>query len=97
MVDTCAVFERRVRRDVCGDDAVKGKRQSRSRANCVNQIDSFATVFAISNNRRRSYEDLKAKGVNFQSAPDTALWGRFATFDDPDDNGWVLASEVAEA
>jgi hypothetical protein len=66
MVDTCAVFERRVRRDVCGDDGVKGKRQSRSRANRVNQIDSFATVFAISN-------------------------------DDPDGNGWVLASEVAEA
>jgi catechol 2,3-dioxygenase-like lactoylglutathione lyase family enzyme len=206
MVDTCAVFERRVRRVVCGDDTVKGKRQSRSRANRVNQIDSFATVIAISNKRRNltfigmiivqrgheippssrsggrterrnrvglrhiaivsipvsdqesakdfyvntlrfelvsdsvfgdqrwievkpsgtdtavtlvnwfptmpagslkgivlacdnadeSYEDLKAKGVNFQSTPETAFWGRFATFDDPDGNGWVLTSAVAE-
>ncbi len=42
----------------------------------------------------QSYEELKAKGVAFQSAPETAPWGRFATFDDPDGNEWVLVSEV---
>ncbi len=37
-----------------------------------------------------TYEELAARGVVFEGPVETAPWGRFATFDDPDGNGWVL-------
>jgi catechol 2,3-dioxygenase-like lactoylglutathione lyase family enzyme len=55
---------------------------------------SLKGIVLACDNADESYEELKANGVNFQSAPETAFWGRFATFDDPDGNGWVLVSEV---
>jgi len=44
----------------------------------------------------KTYDGLKAKGVTFLSAPENAFWGRFATFDDPDGNGWVLTGPAKE-
>ena len=35
------------------------------------------------------FEELRSKGVEL-SALEEAEWGRFATFSDPDGNGWVL-------
>ncbi len=35
------------------------------------------------------YEELRAKGIEVSSIEE-AEWGKFATFSDPDGNGWVL-------
>ena len=37
-----------------------------------------------------TYEELARRGVPFAGPIQEAPWGRFATFDDPDGNGWVL-------
>jgi catechol 2,3-dioxygenase-like lactoylglutathione lyase family enzyme len=37
-----------------------------------------------------TYRELAARGVQFDGPVQDAPWGRFATFDDPDGNGWVL-------
>lgn len=36
------------------------------------------------------YAALKARGLTFDGAIEAAPWGTFATFSDPDGNGWVL-------
>lgn len=36
------------------------------------------------------YEALKARGVTFEGEIESAPWGTWATFHDPDGNGWVL-------
>jgi len=41
-----------------------------------------------------TYDELAARGVQFSGAIEEQPWGTFATFDDPDGNGWVL-SEVS--
>jgi len=38
-----------------------------------------------------TYDDLAARGVAFDGPIETAFWGTYATFADPDGNGWVLA------
>lgn len=38
---------------------------------------------------RRDYEALQLRGLKL-SGLETAPWGTYATFDDPDGNGWVL-------
>jgi catechol 2,3-dioxygenase-like lactoylglutathione lyase family enzyme len=40
----------------------------------------------------RTYEELKARGVDFASAPERQPWGTFAVFKDPDGNQFVLSS-----
>jgi uncharacterized glyoxalase superfamily protein PhnB len=37
-----------------------------------------------------AYRELAARGVVFNGPLADAPWGRFATFQDPDGNGWVL-------
>jgi catechol 2,3-dioxygenase-like lactoylglutathione lyase family enzyme len=37
-----------------------------------------------------AYQELAARGVSFNGPVEEQFWGRFATFDDPDGNGWVL-------
>ena len=37
-----------------------------------------------------TYESWSARGVTFTSAPVDQPWGRFASFRDPDGNGWML-------
>ena len=37
-----------------------------------------------------TYEMLRNRGLSSASAIQTAPWGRYATFSDPDGNGWVL-------
>jgi predicted enzyme related to lactoylglutathione lyase len=55
----------------------------------------FATLAC--DNADESFEALKAKGVNFQGEPETAFWGRYVQFADPDGNSWVLVSEAPDA
>lgn len=39
----------------------------------------------------RAFDELRSRGVVFvETAPQEAPWGCFATFADPDGNGWVL-------
>ena len=42
-----------------------------------------------------AYDALAARGVAFHGPVQEAPWGRYATFDDPDGNGWVL-QEMAD-
>lgn len=37
-----------------------------------------------------AYEDLASKGVTFSGPIEEQPWGRFAQFDDPDGNGWII-------
>ena len=43
-----------------------------------------------SNDIDGDHERLSARGVQFSGPIQEAPWGRFATFRDPDGNGWVL-------
>lgn len=40
---------------------------------------------------RATYDDLKARGLQWTSPVQDEFWGVFATFDDPDGNGWVVS------
>lgn len=42
-----------------------------------------------------AYRELAARGVPFHGPIQDAPWGRYATFDDPDGNGWVLQGAPA--
>jgi catechol 2,3-dioxygenase-like lactoylglutathione lyase family enzyme len=45
-----------------------------------------------------AFDELRSRGVAFaEEAVENAPWGRWATFSDPDGNGWVLVGPVAEA
>lgn len=41
----------------------------------------------------RTYEELKARGVEFEGPPQKQPWGTFAVFKDPDGNQFVLSSK----
>lgn len=43
-------------------------------------------------NVEQTYQELLAKGVEFQTPPTKAPWGTFAMFKDPDGNTFVLSS-----
>jgi catechol 2,3-dioxygenase-like lactoylglutathione lyase family enzyme len=45
-------------------------------------------------NVEKTYQELKAAGVEFTSAPQKQPWGTFATFNDPDGNQFVLSSRA---
>jgi len=42
----------------------------------------------------RTYQELKAKGVEFDGPPRRADWGTSATFQDPDGNSFVITSRT---
>jgi predicted enzyme related to lactoylglutathione lyase len=37
-----------------------------------------------------AYEELRARGARFSGPPEDMPWGRFASLQDPDGNGWLL-------
>jgi len=37
-----------------------------------------------------AYEELRGRGADFSSPPEDMPWGRFASLQDPDGNGWLL-------
>jgi len=43
-------------------------------------------------NVEKTYEELRAKGVEFTAPPAKQPWGTFATFKDSEGNGFVLSS-----
>lgn len=44
-------------------------------------------------NVQRTYEELKARGVEFSGPPQKQPWGTYTTFKDPDGNEFVLGSK----
>jgi catechol 2,3-dioxygenase-like lactoylglutathione lyase family enzyme len=45
-----------------------------------------------------AFAELGSRGVAFaEDAVEDAPWGRWATFSDPDGNGWILVGPVAES
>ena len=59
------------------------------------QDDRIGTFFNGSfacDNVERTYEELKARGVEFSGPPQKQPWGTFTTFKDPDGNQFVVGS-----
>ncbi|HEX5437039.1 MAG TPA: VOC family protein [Gemmatimonadaceae bacterium] len=57
-----------------------------------NRIGGFSNVTFYADNVQRTYEELRAKGVEFVQEPETADWGTAAVFKDVDGNVFVLSS-----
>ncbi len=59
------------------------------------QQDRVGTFFNGSfacDNVERTYEELKARGVEFSGPPKKEPWGTYTTFKDPEGNEFVLGS-----
>jgi catechol 2,3-dioxygenase-like lactoylglutathione lyase family enzyme len=57
------------------------------------RIGTFASMAFWSDDVERTYEELKARGVEFLGPPQKADWGSAALFKDPDGNTLVISSE----
>ncbi len=44
----------------------------------------------------QTYGELAGRGLHWNGPVEEAFWGTFATFDDPDGNGWVVAQSRHE-
>ncbi len=56
------------------------------------RIGTHQNVTFYADDVRRTYEELKARGVEFVREPEEADWGAAAVFKDPDGNVFVLSS-----
>jgi predicted enzyme related to lactoylglutathione lyase len=56
------------------------------------RIGTFVNTSWEVDNLDKSYDDLKAKGVDFQSPPQKQPWGHFAIMKDSEGNQIVLSS-----
>lgn len=56
------------------------------------RIGTFSHVTFYADDVERTYEELRAKGVQFRQGPQKADWGTAAIFEDPDGNVFVLSS-----
>ena len=57
------------------------------------RIGTAAHVTFWSANVKKTYDELKAKGVAFDAEPQSADWGSFAIFRDSEGNQFVLSSK----
>ena len=57
------------------------------------RIGTFQGLSFVSNDVKKTYDELKARGVEFAGPPKTADWGSSAIFKDPDGNQFVLSSK----
>lgn len=57
------------------------------------RIGTHQHVTFYADDVRRSYEEMKNRGVEFVQEPRTADWGTAAVFKDPDGNVFVLSSK----
>ncbi|MGH2486599.1 MAG: VOC family protein [Ktedonobacterales bacterium] len=51
---------------------------------------SVQGLVLVTDDIQGDYTALTARGLTFGGAIESAPWGTFATFSDPDGNGWVL-------
>jgi catechol 2,3-dioxygenase-like lactoylglutathione lyase family enzyme len=56
------------------------------------RIGSASNVTFMADDVAKTYEELRTRGVEFTSAPETMPWGTYAVFNDPDGNSFVLSS-----
>lgn len=57
---------------------------------------SIHGLVLVTDNLAEAHETLKERGLAI-SPIETAPWGQFATFTDPDGNGWVLQQTAPDA
>ena len=57
------------------------------------RIGTFAPLSFTCDNVQKTYEDLKAKGVEFVQEPKTEPWGTSAIMKDPDGNQYVIGTK----
>jgi catechol 2,3-dioxygenase-like lactoylglutathione lyase family enzyme len=57
------------------------------------RIGTFSNVVFYSDNVEKTYEEMLAKGVEFQQPPKKEGWGTSAIFKDVDANAFVLSSK----
>lgn len=56
----------------------------------------FQGAVLDTNDLNSSYEELKSRGLELSPIKE-APWGTYATFSDPDGNGWVLQQALSDA
>lgn len=56
------------------------------------RIGTFSPVVFASADVEKSYEELKARGVDFDGPPEKQPWGTFAKFKDSEGNQFVLST-----
>ena len=57
------------------------------------RIGGFANLSFASDDVRKTYDELSARGMEFVQPPKTEHWGTSAIFKDPDGNTFVLSSK----
>ena len=53
----------------------------------------FSNIIFTSDDVRKTYDELKERGVQFVEPPKEEFWGIYCIFADPDDNRFVLSSQ----
>lgn len=54
----------------------------------------MSNIIFTSDDVRKTYEELKERGVEFSEPPTEQFWGIYAIFSDPDGNKFVLSSDT---
>ncbi|HET7208853.1 MAG TPA: VOC family protein [Terriglobales bacterium] len=57
-----------------------------------NRIGTFSGMSFVTDSVEKTYEELRAKGVDFTNKPEKQEWGTMAIFKDIDGNQFVLSS-----
>jgi catechol 2,3-dioxygenase-like lactoylglutathione lyase family enzyme len=57
------------------------------------RVGTFSNITFVSDNVEKTYEELSARGVEFQQPPKKEHWGTSAIFKDLDGNVFVLSSK----
>ena len=56
------------------------------------RIGTFSAISFMTDDVTRTYDELTRRGVEFAGPPQSAEWGSYAIFKDPDGNSFVLSS-----
>jgi catechol 2,3-dioxygenase-like lactoylglutathione lyase family enzyme len=59
----------------------------------ADRIGTFQGLSFLVDDVKKTYDELKAKGVEFTGPPQVADWGSSAVFKDPDGNQFVMSSK----
>lgn len=57
------------------------------------RVGSFMNMSYSCDDIEKSYEELKARGVEFEGAPEKQPWGTYAIFKDSEGNSFVLSED----